>query len=87
MTDGFFSGAGRSRSYIGGKDGFEGGAYLKIEPVLAGVQDAYFAFEVALFANTIAGGRRQLGGIDDGAGYWFLEMRLGGTVAAFARDG
>ena len=72
---------------VDGEGVFQRLAGDEIGDSLAGIEDASRAEEMALLADTVPGGLREVRRIDDVAGFGFGEVSGGGSVAAIAADG
>jgi hypothetical protein len=62
LADRFIREIGCGENQIRRKDGLKSAPGLKVLPALSGVQHTHFPFEMALFADAIAGGRGSLTG-------------------------
>src|ERR1017187_2206963 len=76
----------RAGAGVDGEHLFQPLAGMKIGEAPAGIQNASDTCQMALFADTVASSRRQFCRVDDRAGHWPPQVRLGPAVAALARD-
>src|SRR5271154_6584870 len=74
-------------AHIGDENTLQPGSSLKVEPALARIENAHFAFQVTLLADAVPLGLRELGRIDNRARSRILQMSFNRSVTALTGNG